>query len=157
MIKNFLFASAAFVGFLCSPGLAQEFGPADFPGDIEDRGPISYHDAWCRQIKKECRVRFNGRSMTVEGYKGITREQLLDFRTDFDGGESYFYVAYLNSRGQKTTALFLFAHRIAASEFGLALARWYKQDPRPFPNYRYPNSQGPQDTHGRDKGLNPYE
>ena len=26
-----------------------------------------------------------------------------------------------------------------------------------YPRYRLPASQGPQETHGRDKGLNPYE
>ena len=35
--------------------------------------------------------------------------------------------------------------------------RWQKQESRPIPNYRLPNSQGPQDTQGRDGGLNPYE
>ena len=35
--------------------------------------------------------------------------------------------------------------------------RWVDQDGRPIPNYKLPNSQGPQDTQGRDKGLNPYE
>ena len=28
---------------------------------------------------------------------------------------------------------------------------------RNLKNYKLPNSQGPQDTQGRDKGLNPYE
>ena len=35
--------------------------------------------------------------------------------------------------------------------------KWRKQDSLPTPNYRYPGSQGPQDTQGRDKGLNPYD
>ena len=35
--------------------------------------------------------------------------------------------------------------------------RWVDQDGRPIPNYKLPNSQGPQDTQGRDKGLNPYD
>ncbi len=156
-MKRLIFLSAALLGICITPVIADDFGPADFPGDIESKGPLSYHDGWCRQIKKECRIRFQGRSMTVEGYKGIERDQLISFRTDFEGAESYFYVTYLNSRGKKTTALFLFSHRIASSEFGRALARWYKQDARPFPNYRYPNSQGPQDTHGRDNGLNLYD
>ena len=38
-----------------------------------------------------------------------------------------------------------------------AFMRWRKQDSLPTPNYRYPGSQGPQDTQGRDKGLNPYD
>ena len=38
-----------------------------------------------------------------------------------------------------------------------AFVRWKKQESKPIPNFTLPNSQGPQDTHGRDKGLNPYE
>ncbi len=142
-----------------SLAIAQDFGPADFPGDIEKNASKSYHDAWCRQLEKECRVRFSGRRMTVEGFRGIEREQLIGFRTERDikGKERYFYVKYVNNRGSDSTALFMFVKKKAAREFGLALARWYEQDPRPFPNYRYPNSQGPQETHGRDKGLNPYD
>lgn len=133
-----------------------DLGPADF-GEVEAGMPSSYHDAWCRQLHKECRVTFSGRSMRVDNYKGITREQLQGFRTAQDGGERYFYVRYLNSKGKITNALFLFVHDKAATEFGYALGRWYEQDPRPVPNLRYPNSQGPQDTHGRDGGMNPYD
>tara|TARA_B100000965_G_C19454148_1_gene696679 strand:+ start:313 stop:885 length:573 start_codon:yes stop_codon:yes gene_type:complete len=155
---------ALLIGYSFPPLFANDLGPADFPGDIEEGGPRSYHDAWCRQLKKECRVRFSGRIMTIEGFKGIDRSQLISFRHDFDGGtfrfgkkEIYYYVDYLNSQKNKSTALFLFAHKTAATEFGEALVRWYEQDPRPKPNFRYPNSQGPQDTHGRDGGINPYD
>ena len=58
---------------------------------------------------------------------------------------------------QTFNALFLFADNTAAQEFGNALSRWYEQDSRPYPNFREPGSQGPQDTQGRDKGLNPYD
>lgn len=149
MKVRFLIATLCGIAWISSPAIANDFGPADFPGDVEVGMPKSYHDAWCRQLKKECRVQFSGRSMTVEGYRGITREQLLGFRSDADGGERYFYVRYLNSQNQETTALFMFVHQGAAAEFGQALARWYEQDPRPYPNYRLPNSQGPQDTQGR--------
>ena len=133
-----------------------DFGPADL-GEIEEEMPSSYHDAWCKQLNRNCRVRFRGRSMTVEGFNGITREQLKGFRSNYDGGEHYFYVRYVNSKGRISNALFLFVHDGAANEFGYALSRWYEQDPRPVPNFRYPNSQGPQDTHGRDGGMNPYD
>ena len=136
---------------------AQDFGPADFPAEIDAGMPRSYHDAWCRQLKKECRVRFEGRAMTVEGFKGIEREQLLGFKSDQEARERYFYVRYRNSNGNPSTALFLFVHDQAANEFARALSRWYSQDPMPGPNFRYPNSQGPQDTHGRDGGMNPYD
>ena len=35
--------------------------------------------------------------------------------------------------------------------------RWVESEETPIPNYKLPNSQGPQDTQGRDKGLNPYD
>ena len=149
----------SFLIAISSPlAIAQDFGPADFPGDTEKNAPKSYHDAWCRQLEKECRVIFSGRRMTVEGFRGIEREQLIGFRTERDikGKERYFYVKYLNNRGFESTALFMFVKKKASREFGLALSRWYEQDPKPYPNYRYPASQGPQDTHGRDKELNPY-
>ncbi len=142
---------------------ANDFGNADFPSDVEVGSPKSYHDAFCRQLNRKCRVRFTGRKMFVEGFKGIERNQLIGYRSKTDievflgTMERYFYVDYMNSKGEKSTALFLFTHTGAAREFGLALARWHAQDPRPQPNYDFPNSQGPQDTHGRDKGLNPFE
>ena len=49
------------------------------------------------------------------------------------------------------------AKREAQANFVKAFLRWKNQTPDPVPNYRYPNSQGPQDTQGRDKGLNPYD
>ena len=155
----------AFLGISFSPlSLANDFGNADFPADIEDGGAKSYHDPWCRQLKRICRVRFQGRKMWVEGFQGIDRSQLISFRFKRDGGhygrdvhgEKYYYVKYKDSSGVIKNALFLFANNTAAQEFGNALVRWYEQDSRPYPNFREPGSQGPQDTQGRDKGLNPY-
>ena len=129
---------------------AQEFGPADFPADEVGKSmPETVHDAFCRKLGQECRVRFKGTSMTVDGYRGIERDQFLGFRSSADGEERYYYVRYLNSKGQEQEALFLFVNWGAASEFGQALARWYEQDARPRPNFRFPSSQGPQDTQGR--------
>ncbi len=147
------------------PSLANDFGNADFPADVEKDDARSYHDPWCRQLMKTCRVRFQGRKMWVEGFKGIDRSQLISFRFRRDGGnygkdvhgEKYYYVKYYDNAGIRTNALFIFSNNTAAQEFGNALIRWYEQDPRPIPNYRLPASQGPQDTHGRDKGLNPYD
>ena len=48
-----------------------DFGDADFPSSAFSDGPKSYHDAWRRQIKNECRVRFQGSGMWVEGQGGI--------------------------------------------------------------------------------------
>ena len=148
-MRKTLFIVASLIGLCGAPLIANDFGPADFPAEVEDGMPLSYHDAWCRQLKKECRVKFAGRSMTVDGFKGIKREQLIDFRFDNDGDEYYYYVKYLNSKNKKVTALFLFKHWRASNEFSLALTRWQEQDPKPYPNYRYPFSQGPQDTQGR--------
>ena len=45
----------------------------------------------------------------------------------------------------------------AQQDFIRALTRFMRQEPKPIPIYRLPASQGPQETHGRDKGLNPYD
>lgn len=143
-----------------------DFGDADFPNDLFENSPKSYHDAWCRKIKNECRIRFQGKGMWVEGQGGIQRSQYLGYRYAFEGGlswsgnengEFYNYISYLSKSGVKKEALFLFAKREAQANFVKAFLRWKSQNPDPVPNYRYPNSQGPQDTQGRDKGLNPYD
>tara|TARA_X000001036_G_C20557148_1_gene756826 strand:+ start:596 stop:1105 length:510 start_codon:yes stop_codon:yes gene_type:complete len=134
-----------------------EFGDADFPAGMFNDGPKSYHDAWCRKIKNKCRIRIQGQALWVEGQGGIYRSQFLQYRFDSDGGELYNYITYKNKKGQKRDALFLFANRKAQGEFIRAFIRWKDQKPQPIPNYRFPNSQGPQDTQGRDKGLNPYD
>ena len=43
-----------------------DFGDASFPVDMFQDGPKSYHDAWCRKLKQECRVRFQGPAMFVD-------------------------------------------------------------------------------------------
>ena len=138
-----------------------DFGDADFPSSAFSDGPKSYHDAWCRRIKNECRVRFQGSGMWVEGQGGIQSNQYLGFRFDRDGSETYNYVRYRSDSGEEKQALFLFSNRSAQSDFIRALFRWKKQVASPIPNYRLPASQGPQDTQGRDKSygvpMNPYE
>lgn len=165
MKSNFftIIASIGFVFVSASTALAADgFGDADFPESLFQDGAKSYHDAWCRKIKNECRVRFQGPAMWVEGQGGIERSQLLSFRKESDGhDEYYYYVDYLNSKGEKRTALFLFANKNAGRAFGRSLIRFKRQESRPIPNYRLPASQGPQDTQGRDKSygipMNPYE
>ena len=145
-----------------------DFGDADFPIGLFDDGPKSYHDAWCRSIKNKCRVRFQGPAMWVEGQGGIQRDQLIRYRYDVDPGEAglftglsvgdyYNYVSYMSKQGIQREALFIFSNRPAQRDFIQAFVRWKKQISRPIPNYRLPASQGPQDTHGRDKGINPYD
>ena len=142
-----------------------DFGDADFRENIESGGPKSYHDAWCRQIKNKCRVRFQGRSMWVEGQGGIDRSQFISVRRETEGyagwssqpAEYYYYIRYLSSENTEKIALFLFSNKKAGRDFGKAIVRFKSQDAKPIPNYRFPNSQGPQDTHGRDKNLNPYD
>ena len=139
-----------------------DFGDADFPVGMFSDGPKSYHDAWCRKLKNKCRVRFQGPAMWVEGQGGIQINQLIGYRYAEEGGgwgdpDYYNYVSYTSQNGQRREALFLFKHRNAHRDFIRAFARWKRQESQPIPNYRYPNSQGPQETHGRDKGLNPYD
>ncbi len=145
-----------FFASLFSPAFA-DFGDADFPEELFKDGPKSYHDAWCRWLKNKCRVRFQGPGMWVEGQGGIQASQYIKYRNDIDGGEYYNYITYRGNNGKEKQALFLFANRGAQKNFVKALFRWKRQDALPYPNFRMPYSQGPQDTQGRDKGLNPYE
>ena len=46
---------------------------------------------------------------------------------------------------------------ITYEKSSIDLERWKDQEPQPVPNIRKLASQGPQDTQGRDKGLNPYD
>tara|TARA_B100001250_G_scaffold134510_1_gene115015 strand:+ start:228 stop:827 length:600 start_codon:yes stop_codon:yes gene_type:complete len=164
MKKRYFLLSLLILGSVVLP-LKADFGDADFREDIEALGSQSYHDAWCKKLRNNCRVRFQGRSMWVEGQGGINRAQLISVRREVEGtnwgnnpSEYYYYVRYLSSKtNQERVALFLFSKRKAARDFGKALYRFQSQEAKPIPNYRYPNSQGPQDTHGRDKGLNPYD
>ena len=142
-----------------------DFGDADFPVGLFNDGSKSYHDARCRKIKNKCRIRFQGPGMWVEGQGGIQRDQFISYRSDEDGEvsawsnnmEYYNYIKYRSKNGQIKEALFLFANYKAHINFIRAFAQWKRQEPKPIPNYRMPNSQGPQDTQGRDKGLNPYD
>ena len=138
-----------------------DFGDADFPSGMFEGGSKSYHDAWCRKIKNECRVRFQGSGMWVEGQGGIQSDQYLAYRSNRDGREFYNYIRYRSKNGQEKTALFLFTKRTAHHDFIRALFRWKRQAAQPIPNYRLPASQGVQDTQGRDKSygvpMNPYE
>ncbi len=164
-IYPILIGVAAIFALPLSPAKA-DFGDADFPIGMFKSGPKSYHDALCRSIKTECRVRFQGPAMWVEGQGGIQRSQLIRYRYEQEGknciydqcSEYYNYISYMSSDGKtQREALFLFQNKSAQRDFVTALVRWKRQKSLPIPNYRYPASQGPQDTHGRDKGLNPYD
>ena len=157
-----IFLITALIAFI-SPVKA-DFGDADFPVGMFKDGPKSYHDGWCRFLKNECRIRFQGRAMWVEGQGGIDVSQYIRYRYDKDGGDGIFvdedhynYISYRANNGEEREALFLFAHQFAQRDFMRAFMKWKRQDYLPNPNYRYPGSQGPQDTQGRDKGLNPYD
>ena len=142
-----------------SPALA-DFGDADFPQGMFKDGPKSYHDGFCRKLGNKCRIRFQGPGMWVEGQGGIQSSQYIRYRQEIEGGEwyqYYNYISYKSKNGQEKQALFLFTKGEAQRAFIKDLFRWKRQKALPIPNYRYPNSQGPQDTQGRDKGLNPYD
>ena len=149
-----------------SPAKA-DFGDADFPVGLFSDSPKSYHDAFCRKINNKCRVRFQKSAMWVEGQGGIQTSQLVGYRYDRDydaGGPFSFgsldhlnYITYRAKNGEVRQALFIFVNGDAQGEFMRAFLRWRKQTDLPVTNYRLPSSQGPQETHGRDKGLNPYE
>ena len=166
MIKPLI--AASFVLSLLGSGLPAraDFGDADFPVGLFKDGPKSYHDAWCRRIKNECRIRFQGPAMWVEGQGGIQKDQLINYRYNAEGPgivhrEYYNYIQYRSKTGAVKNALFLFSNRNAQQDFMGAFVRWKRQASVPIPNYRLPASQGPQDTQGRDKSygvpMNPYE
>ena len=163
MIRFALFALAASV-LASSPSYSRDLGAADFQEEFSVSNTKSYHDPWCKALHRQCRVWFQGRTLSIESEGEIDRSQLISFRFMRDGGdygqnpngEKYFYIRYRGSKGRVRDSLFLFANNNAAQEFSQALARWYEEDPRPIPNYRFPASQGPQETHGRGKGQNPY-
>ena len=133
-----------------------DFGDADFPIGMFEGGPKSYHDAWCGKINNKCRVVFSGRAMSVEDQGGIERSQLNGYRYNEENNEFYNYLKYTSSNGKTRYALFLFNNHGAQVEFMRAMTKWMRQDGSPAPNYRFPASQGPQETHGRDNGNNPY-
>ena len=144
--------TCALVGLVVINPIAKsgELGRATLEASPPEAMPNSRHNAFCRQLGHSCEVIFQGRVMKVVGYEGIDRSQLIRFRTDKDGHDDFmFYVTYRSNDGKDLSALFILGHQRAAREFGLALARWYEQDSQPYPNYRYPNSQGPQNTQGR--------
>ena len=151
-----LFVAAVLATFAIPIAARAQFGDADFPVGTFIDGPKSYHDAWCRKIGNDCRVRFDGPAMSVEGQGGITSNQFVSFRVDLDGREFYIYVTYKAKDGITRRALFLFNNRQAYREFVRALLVWRRQKVDMRPNYRLPASQGPQETHGRDNGQNPY-
>ena len=157
-----------FLSFLisCFYEVKADFGDADFPIGTFQNSPKSYHDGWCRSMKNKCRIRFQGPAMWVEGQGGIDSSQYIRYRYDNDGDpfkflnrtvDHYSYLTYKSKTGEEREALFIFNNDKAHRDFAKALIRWKKQIALPVPNYRYPNSQGPQDTQGRDKGLNPYD
>ena len=128
----FIFIPVFFTG-ISEDLLSGDLGPADFPSEAINSGPKSSHTAWCKQLGRNCVIVFDNEKMIVDNFKGIKREQFIDFRTSWDRNEMYYYVNYLNSENKKTTALFLFVNRKAAAYFGESLSRWYNQDPNPYP------------------------
>ena len=156
MKKTFLIIFFLSCPFFTSTANA-DFGDADFPVGIFKDGPKSYHDVWCRKLKNKCRVRFQGPAMWVEGQGGIQLDQFLRYWSDMDGNEFYNYISYLSKTGEEKQALFILSNFNAQRDFLRAFLRWKKEISKPIPNYRLPNSQGPQDTQGRDKDLNPYD
>ena len=117
--------------------LKADFGDAEFPENLFQDSPKSYHDAWCRKLKNKCRVRFQGQAMWVEGKGGIFRNQYVGYRYAWDSGgrstgggeigEHYHYVTYRSGKdNQLRQALFLFKNWDASRDFVRAFIRWKK-------------------------------
>ena len=64
-MKKYLLIASIF--FLSPLAVFADFGDADFSSSATSNGPRSYHDAWCKRIKNECRIRFQGDGMWVKG------------------------------------------------------------------------------------------
>ena len=119
--------------FLFALPVKADFGDADFPVELLRGGPKSYHDAWCGRLKNECRVRFQGPSMWVEGQGGIKFSQYIEhtsYRECTGDGLTrncnlhLNYVTYRSDRGPDIRqALFLFASTRAQVEFSKALRK----------------------------------
>ena len=155
------------------PPLHAEFGDADFPDNYFDNSPKSYHDAWCRSTRNECRIRFQGPAMWVEGQGGIYIDQYEGYKYSQEKkglgfalgpgnvAKHFNYLFYKTKDGAQKQALFLFINDKSQKAFISSLIRWRKQDKTPLPNYIFPADQGPQTdkgrNKGRDKGLNPYK
>ncbi len=52
-MKIFLLSILTFFSVLISEPVKADFGDADFPIEIFQDGPKSYHDAWCRTKKNK--------------------------------------------------------------------------------------------------------
>ena len=171
MKRYIIFATLAFFSSLTNVVKA-DFGEASFPENYFLDGPKSYHDGWCRFLKNECRIRFQGAAMWVEGQGGIFVDQYKGYKysqekkgSGFAGipntAKHFNYIFYESKNGEQKQALFLFINDKSQRFFVDSFLRWKKQDGTPIPNYRYPADQGPQTEKGRDKGrdkgLNPYK
>ena len=100
-----------------------DFGDADFPLELFNNSPKSYHDVWCRKINNKCRIRFQGQAMWVEGQGGIQVSQYLLHRYELDGNEHYNYISYLSKNGKKKEALFLISNNKTQKNFFNAMLR----------------------------------
>ena len=126
-----------------------DFGEASFPENYFLDGPKSYHDGWCRFLNNECRIRFQGNAMWVEGVGGIYLDQFTNYRYDtdrpnqafFGSGEHYNYITYRSNNGELRQALFLFANTKAQQDFMKAFLRWEEGAGDPIPNYRLPTAK----------------
>ena len=96
----FIFIPLFFTG-ISEDLISGDLGPADFPSEAINSGPKSSHTAWCKQLGRNCVIVFDNEKMIVDNFKGIKREQFIDFRTSWDRNEMYYYVNYLNSENKK--------------------------------------------------------
>lgn len=108
--------------------------------DIENRNDLplkSEFNALCvgpmdKWQGPECVIRFEGGRMTVDGSKGITREQVkgLAFHWGSDVSK-YIDVVYATSEGKVSIAQFGFRYGNVAKQFINALVRFMSGDAQP--------------------------
>jgi len=134
---------------------SNQFGISDFPGVIQKDSVNQYHKAFCPQLERTCNISFTERSMIIEGFNRIEREQLISFKAkdkvkvdgmwDMKANKS-FHIRYLNTYGNQVNAIFVFTDWRATQKFGLALAEWYEIEPITINDSQTPVNNQPRST-----------
>ena len=59
-----------------------DFGDADLQRDLKNNGSQTFHDALCLEVRKNCRVVFQGDAMWVKDQGGIKLNQFISYRSE---------------------------------------------------------------------------
>ena len=109
-----------------------DFGDADLPVETINKGSQTFHDAFCLEVQKKCRVVFQRDAMWIEGQGGIKLNQFISYRSEikrpfFYGRGFYNYITYKSKDGDDKEALFIFINNDAQYKFMRKLRSWIDQ------------------------------